>query len=154
MVMTSSFRRSSPFQAGKLFKFQDGTPKITRLDESTICKNVFLVGPHVQHQKAVFCFIYKYVLAMKLRFLWRVSPSLPPSLPPSFSLFCPPPHKLKGVRWLSPILLSRYRQRFAVVAKEMLERLRSMSGMEVIQEYSKKNFLMEDLSGCGNACPC
>lgn len=92
--------------AGQLFKFQDGIPNITRTDESTICKNVFLVGPHVQHQKAVFCFIYKY------------------------------------------------RQRFAVVAKEILERLRSMSGMEVIQQYARKNFLMEDLSECGNACPC
>lgn len=151
MVMMSSFRFSFPFQAGKLFKFNDGIPKITRLDESTICENVFLVGPHVQHEKAVFCFIYKYVLAMKARFLGG---SLPLSLSLSLSLFCPPLHKLKGVRWLSPILLSRYRQRFAVIAKEMLERLRSMSGMEVIQEYSKKNFLMEDLSGCGNACPC
>ena len=34
-------------------------PQITRYDESTVVKNVFLVGPHVQHDGAVFCFIYK-----------------------------------------------------------------------------------------------
>jgi thioredoxin reductase len=92
--------------AGKLFNFQDGVPKITRLDESTICENVFLVGPHVQHQKAVFCFIYKY------------------------------------------------RQRFAVVAKEILARLGVTKGAPILQEYAKKNFFLEDLSECGDACVC
>ena len=91
--------------AGKLFNFEDGVPRITRLDESTVCENVFLVGPHVQHNRAVFCFIYKY------------------------------------------------RQRFAVVAKEMLARL-GAKGAPIIQEYAKKNFLLEDLSECDSACAC
>lgn len=99
--------------AGKLFKFEDGAPKITKHDESTISENVFLVGPHVQHspdgKKAIFCFIYKY------------------------------------------------RQRFAVVAKEILARLGKRwqeNGKKMIEEYDEKGFLLEDLSGCGDACPC
>lgn len=93
--------------AGKLFNFEDGVPKITKFDESTISKNVFLVGPHVRHDKAVFCFIYKY------------------------------------------------RQRFAVIAKEIMARLgMTTQRNKVIGEYAKKNFLLEDLSDCGTACPC
>ena len=102
--------------AGQLFNFDDGIPKITEFDESTVRKNVFLVGPHVQHfpddKRAVFCFIYKY------------------------------------------------RQRFAVVAKEMLARLSGKKGeplleqYPILNEYAEKNFLLEDLSGCGDACPC
>lgn len=47
--------------AGDLFAFERGEPVLTKAaDESTIYKNVFLVGPHVRHDKAVFCFIYKY----------------------------------------------------------------------------------------------
>ncbi|MEM1132822.1 MAG: NAD(P)-binding domain-containing protein [Pseudomonadota bacterium] len=46
--------------AGKLFDFKDGHPALTEHDESTIHKNVYLVGPNVQHDKAIFCFIYKY----------------------------------------------------------------------------------------------
>lgn len=46
--------------AGKLFDFEDGYPLLTEKDESTKHKNVYLVGPNVQHDKAIFCFIYKY----------------------------------------------------------------------------------------------
>ncbi|MEM6811423.1 MAG: NAD(P)/FAD-dependent oxidoreductase [Pseudomonadota bacterium] len=46
--------------AGKLFNFPNGYAELTDHDESTKHKNVFLVGPNVQHDKAVFCFIYKY----------------------------------------------------------------------------------------------
>ena len=51
----------------------------------------------------------------------------------------------------------KYRQRFAVVAKEMLARLGGnwQKGAEkILAEYEKKGFLLEDLSGCGDACPC
>ncbi|MEM8971594.1 MAG: NAD(P)/FAD-dependent oxidoreductase [Pseudomonadota bacterium] len=46
--------------AGRLFELVNGHPHLTDRDESTICKNVYLVGPNVQHGQAVFCFIYKY----------------------------------------------------------------------------------------------
>jgi len=47
--------------AGQLFEFDDeGMPNITENDESTAFSNVFLVGPHVAHGNAIFCFIYKY----------------------------------------------------------------------------------------------
>ncbi|MEM6780818.1 MAG: NAD(P)/FAD-dependent oxidoreductase [Pseudomonadota bacterium] len=46
--------------AGKLFDFPNGYAELTDRDESTKYKNVYLVGPNVQHDKAIFCFIYKY----------------------------------------------------------------------------------------------
>ncbi|MEO1305800.1 MAG: NAD(P)/FAD-dependent oxidoreductase [Pseudomonadota bacterium] len=46
--------------AGQLFDFSSGHADLTDFDESTLHKNVYLVGPNVQHEKAVFCFIYKY----------------------------------------------------------------------------------------------
>ncbi|MBO6920373.1 MAG: NAD(P)-binding domain-containing protein [Rhizobiaceae bacterium] len=46
--------------AGKLFDFSKGYAALNDRDESTKYKNVFLVGPNVQHNKAIFCFIYKY----------------------------------------------------------------------------------------------
>ena len=61
--------------AGKLFRFEDGVPKITKSDESTVSKNVFLVGPHVQHGGTIFCFIYKYdlpTLSPSIPFVWGV----------------------------------------------------------------------------------
>jgi putative flavoprotein involved in K+ transport len=35
-------------------------PILTPEDESTITDNLFLVGPHVHHDKSIFCFIYKF----------------------------------------------------------------------------------------------
>jgi len=93
--------------AGQLFEFDDeGMPNITENDESTAFSNVFLVGPHVAHGNAIFCFIYKY------------------------------------------------RQRFAVVAREILKRLGSSKGDEVIAEYKKRGFLLDDLTCCANVCEC
>ncbi len=46
--------------AGKLFHFVNGTPHLTDQDESTKHQNVYLVGPNIQHDEAIFCFIYKY----------------------------------------------------------------------------------------------
>lgn len=90
--------------AGKLFDFSNGHPELTDRDESTIHKNVYLVGPNVQHDRAIFCFIYKY------------------------------------------------RQRFAVVAREILSRLEQQS--PVIDEYNEAGFLLEDLSCCDGECVC
>ncbi|MEM6626417.1 MAG: NAD(P)/FAD-dependent oxidoreductase [Pseudomonadota bacterium] len=46
--------------AGQLFDFSKGHAELTDCDESTLHKNIYLVGPNVQHEKAIFCFIYKY----------------------------------------------------------------------------------------------
>lgn len=43
-----------------LFEFESGDAKLSRLDESTRCPNLFLTGPQVKHGEAFFCFIYKY----------------------------------------------------------------------------------------------
>lgn len=92
--------------AGKLFRFEDGVPKITKSDESTVSKNVFLVGPHVQHGGAIFCFIYKYD-----------SPTLPPSIPFVWGFFyrvkdtagrcsnCCPINGWTGQTWQYPLLI-------------------------------------------------
>lgn len=46
---------------GELFDFtKDGSPQISEIDESTRTDNVYLVGPQVRHDQAIFCFIYKY----------------------------------------------------------------------------------------------
>ncbi|MEM6415307.1 MAG: NAD(P)/FAD-dependent oxidoreductase [Pseudomonadota bacterium] len=90
--------------AGKLFNFVDGHPELTDCDESTKHKNVFLVGPNVQHEKAIFCFIYKY------------------------------------------------RQRFAVVVREILNRWGETS--PIIADYARAGFLLDDLSCCDGECEC
>ncbi len=43
-----------------LFEFKDDYPFLNDFDESTKVKNLFLVGPQVKHDNALFCFIYKY----------------------------------------------------------------------------------------------
>lgn len=90
--------------AGKLFDFVDGHPHLTDCDESTKHKNVYLVGPNVQHDKAIFCFIYKY------------------------------------------------RQRFAVVVREILSRWETQS--PIVAEYAEAGFLLDDLSCCDGECEC
>jgi putative flavoprotein involved in K+ transport len=90
--------------AGKLFNFPNGYPELTECDESTKLKNVYLVGSHVRHEDAIFCFIYKY------------------------------------------------RQRFAVVVREILKRWGETS--PVINEYEERGFLLDDLSCCDGECAC
>ncbi|MEM9895944.1 MAG: NAD(P)/FAD-dependent oxidoreductase [Bacteroidota bacterium] len=52
---------SSLTLVNKLFLFsKDGYPLLSPLDESIETKNLFLVGPQVKHDNALFCFIYKY----------------------------------------------------------------------------------------------
>lgn len=43
-----------------LFEFENNNIILNDFDESTICPNLFLAGPQVRHQEAIFCFIYKY----------------------------------------------------------------------------------------------
>lgn len=43
-----------------LFEFENNRIILNDFDESTICSNLFLIGPQVRHQEAIFCFIYKY----------------------------------------------------------------------------------------------
>lgn len=44
----------------ELFLFKKGFPLLNERDESIETKNLFLVGPQVKHENALFCFIYKY----------------------------------------------------------------------------------------------
>ena len=39
---------------------KEGHIELTEADESTVTKNLFLSGPMVRHEKAIFCFIYKF----------------------------------------------------------------------------------------------
>lgn len=47
---------------GDLFEFrrEDGLPKLTKHDESTVAAGLFLAGPQIRHDKVIFCFIYKF----------------------------------------------------------------------------------------------
>lgn len=48
-------------QIKHLFEWtENGKPLLTNADMSTITENLYVIGPSVQHQKAVFCFIYKF----------------------------------------------------------------------------------------------
>ncbi|MEC1261312.1 NAD(P)-binding domain-containing protein [Bacillus swezeyi] len=48
-------------QIEHLFEWaENGKPLLTEADMSTITDDLYLIGPSVQHQKAVFCFIYKF----------------------------------------------------------------------------------------------
>ncbi|TAF44509.1 MAG: monooxygenase [Sphingobacteriales bacterium] len=48
-------------QISNLFDFnENGKPVLNQFDESVKTKNLYLVGPHVQHQNVIFCFIYKF----------------------------------------------------------------------------------------------
>jgi putative flavoprotein involved in K+ transport len=48
-------------QIAPLFAWADTDfPQLTTADESTITPGLFLVGPHVRHEKIIFCFIYKF----------------------------------------------------------------------------------------------
>lgn len=46
--------------AGDLFHWKNSVPTITNFDESTRIPGIFLVGPQVQHDQMIFCFIYKF----------------------------------------------------------------------------------------------
>ncbi len=39
---------------------ENGFPLLTTDDESTLTPGLFLVGPHVRHERIIFCFIYKF----------------------------------------------------------------------------------------------
>lgn len=51
---------SSISLVSELFEHNQGYPVINDFDESSITKNLFLVGPQVKHGDALFCFIYKF----------------------------------------------------------------------------------------------
>jgi len=52
--------RSSLTLVQDLFEFDGKYPKLTDDDQSTITPNLFLTGPQVKHDNALFCFIYKF----------------------------------------------------------------------------------------------
>jgi len=94
-ILATGFK-SSATQIPDFFEWgEDGVPNLTEKDESTKQKNLFLVGPSVQHKNVIFCFIYKY------------------------------------------------RQRFAVVAKEVIERLNLDYDEEVFEKYKRNQMCLE-----------
>jgi putative flavoprotein involved in K+ transport len=90
------------------FEWNGARPLLTDKDESTITPNLFLIGSHIVHDKAVFCFIYKF------------------------------------------------RQRFAIVAEEIVRRenLKTDQISEILENYKNNNFYLSDLSGCCQDCSC
>lgn len=44
----------------QLFENNDGEIALNDVDESTQAKNVFVAGPDVRHEDAIFCYIYKF----------------------------------------------------------------------------------------------
>lgn len=42
------------------FTWKDGSPELSKDDESTKKEGFYLIGPQVKHQNVIFCFIYKF----------------------------------------------------------------------------------------------
>jgi len=105
-ILATGFK-SGALQVQEMFEWMDnGKPKLTDYDESTITKNLFLIGPSVQHKKVIFCFIYKF------------------------------------------------RQRFAIVAKEIVERFNLDHNSRIFNYYKQHQMLLDDLTCCEVECEC
>ncbi|MBO8176335.1 MAG: NAD(P)-binding domain-containing protein [Bacillus sp. (in: Bacteria)] len=105
-ILATGFR-SGAEQIQSLFEWgENGKPKLTLYDESTITPNLFLIGPSVAHDQAIFCFIYKF------------------------------------------------RQRFAVVAKKLVDRYQLPHEEEVFTLYANNQMYLTDLSCCEVKCDC
>ena len=88
-----------------LFELRDdGFPKLTAQDGSTVVPGLFICGPAVRQDNHVFCFLYKY------------------------------------------------RQRFAVVAKEIASTLGLPA--DYLETYRTWGMYLDDLSCCGDECLC
>lgn len=105
-ILATGFR-SGAEQIRSLFEWgENGKPKLTVHDESTITPNLFLIGPSVAHNQAIFCFIYKF------------------------------------------------RQRFAVVAKQLVDRFGLPHEEDVFTHYANNQMYLTDLSCCEVKCEC
>jgi putative flavoprotein involved in K+ transport len=105
-ILATGFR-SGAEQIHSLFEWgENGKPKLTVHDESTITPNLFLIGPSVAHDQAIFCFIYKF------------------------------------------------RQRFAVVAKQLVDRFGLPHDETVFTHYADNQMYLKDLSCCEVKCEC
>lgn len=88
------------------FEESNNRAVLTDLDESTICSNLFMVGPQVEHFDVVFCYIYKF------------------------------------------------RQRFAVIAKEIADRENILVNAQELRTYMDNQMFLDDLSCCETDCIC
>ncbi|MGQ9658488.1 MAG: NAD(P)/FAD-dependent oxidoreductase [Fimbriimonadales bacterium] len=59
-ILCTGFRGSVRAHLEPYFEWEEGYPVLTDRDESTLYRNLFLVGPTVRHGSALFCFIYKF----------------------------------------------------------------------------------------------
>ena len=59
-LLAGGFEGSHKLVAELFERREDGFPKLSENDESTMTPGLFLCGPAVRHDNHVFCFIYKY----------------------------------------------------------------------------------------------
>lgn len=59
-ILATGFSSVNSPLIDSLFDIEDKRAVLTELDESTIYPNLFMVGPQVEHEGIVLCFIYKY----------------------------------------------------------------------------------------------
>jgi putative flavoprotein involved in K+ transport len=59
-IICTGFEGSTHFLIKNFFDWNGNRPKLSKNDESTLYKNLFLSGSHIVHENAVFCFIYKF----------------------------------------------------------------------------------------------
>ncbi|OLU26972.1 thioredoxin reductase [Pseudomonas sp. PA15(2017)] len=72
---------------------ENGKPILTEHDESSKTPGLFMLGPQVQHEQRIYCFIYKFrqrfpVVALKV--LNRLGLPVPDNLDKTWALFDPP----------------------------------------------------------------
>lgn len=59
-ILCNGFSGSTKLIGNLFEENENGDIALTEIDESTITKNLFLSGPMVRQDKAIFCFIYKF----------------------------------------------------------------------------------------------
>lgn len=59
-ILCTGFKNGAVKLQQNLFEEEEGTVLLNDYDESLKAQNIFLVGPDVRHQNAIFCYIYKF----------------------------------------------------------------------------------------------
>lgn len=59
-VLATGFRGSHVLVEHLVESREDGFPRLTEQDESTVTPGLFFAGPMIRHDQHVFCFIYKF----------------------------------------------------------------------------------------------
>lgn len=83
-ILATGFRNAVQQLQSPLFEYDaEGNPRVNEKDESTLCPNVFLVGPSVRQNKIIFCYIYKFrqrfmpiIMEIAAREQWQLAPEV------------------------------------------------------------------------------